>query len=71
LGNPAAAPQRADRLLSAVIYNQSTMQAIIDSFMVVAALTAIAMMVLASCKGAPQGPASHGPLFRGKSADAA
>ena len=63
LPNPAAGPVRADRLLGNVIHSLSTMQAIIDSFVVVAGLTGLAMMVLASCRAPPLGPASPRPLF--------
>jgi hypothetical protein len=41
----------------------SQLQGIIDSFVVIGGLTALALLLVVARKAAPLGPASHRPLF--------
>ena len=58
---------RAASLLGGVVRNAAATQGIIDSFVVVGVLTAVALMLVVAHKPAPLGPASHRPLFGGRS----
>lgn len=62
-GDPSIAPDRAAALLGSVVRNAATTQSIIDAFVVIALLTALALIVLVARDKAPVGPASHRPLF--------
>jgi MFS transporter, DHA2 family, multidrug resistance protein len=62
-GGQTVAPARGVALLSNVVRSVATTEAIIDSFVVIAALTFIAMLLLSLRRAAPRGPASHVPLF--------
>jgi len=67
-GDPAAAQSRAAIVLGSVVRSQAATQGVIDTFVVVAGLTAVALMLVVANRRAPPGPASHLPLFgRGKS----
>ena len=57
-GDPSSGMARGARLLSSVIHRMATTQAIIDSFVVIATLAAIGLIVLVTSKAAPVGPAS-------------
>jgi DHA2 family multidrug resistance protein len=62
-GDPASGTERGAALLSAAVRSMATTQAVIDAFVAVGWLTAIAMLVLAIHRPAPHGPASAAPLF--------
>lgn len=67
-GEPSTAPHRAMALLGSVVRNAATTQSIIDAFVVIALLTALALLVLVVRNKAPVGPASHQPLFGAREA---
>lgn len=62
-GDPMSGMARGARLLSNVIHRLATTQAVIDSFVVIAFLAALALIVLVTARAAPNGPASPKPLF--------
>ncbi|MDR6376179.1 MFS transporter [Paraburkholderia caledonica] len=62
-GNPSSAAARAVGMLSSAIHRLSIVQGIIDSLVLIAAMTAVALLLLVTTKAAPQGPASP-KLFR-------
>lgn len=62
-GNPAAGPLRAARLLGNAAHSAAVTQGIIDTFVAIAALSAVGLLVLATCRHAPNRPASPRPLF--------
>ena len=61
--DPAAASLRAGALLGGVVRSAAQTQGVIDSFVVVAGLTAFALMLVVAHRPAPLGPASYRPLF--------
>ena len=61
--DPGAAAARAASLLGGIVRSAAATQGIIDSFVVVAGLTVLALMIVVAHKPAPIGPASHLPLF--------
>ena len=61
--DPAAAAGKAATSLAGIVRSAAATQGVIDSFVAVGALTAIALMFVAAHKPAPIGPASHLPLF--------
>jgi DHA2 family multidrug resistance protein len=61
--DPAQAGARAAALLGGVVRTAAATQSVIDSFVVVAGCTAVAMLVVVSLGPAPPGPASHRPLI--------
>ena len=58
-----ASQARAAIVLGSVVRSQAATQGVIDGFVVVAGLTAVALMLVVSNRPAPVGPASHRPLF--------
>jgi DHA2 family multidrug resistance protein len=62
-GDVASGPLRGASLLGSIVRSMSTTQAVIDSFVTVGWLTAIALLILALHKPAPEGAASARPLF--------
>jgi DHA2 family multidrug resistance protein len=58
-GDPSSAPARSAAVLSGVIRSVATTQGIIDGFVVIAALTAVTLILIVTRRAAPQGPASH------------
>jgi MFS transporter, DHA2 family, multidrug resistance protein len=54
---------RAAVVLGSVVRSQAATQGVIDAFVVVAGLTAVALMLVITNRPAPVGPASHLPLF--------
>lgn len=64
--DPAAGPSRALALLSGVVRTGAALQGVVDAFIVVGGLTALALILVVTHKPAPLGPASHRPLFRGQ-----
>ncbi|HZZ32896.1 MAG TPA: hypothetical protein VFE10_12995, partial [Phenylobacterium sp.] len=61
--DPAAAAGKAATSLAGIVRSAAATQGVIDSFVAVGALTAIALMLVMTHKPAPIGPASHLPLF--------
>jgi len=61
--DPASNAARADILLGSAVRSAAATQGVIDAFVAVAALTALALLVLTTTGRAPLGPASHSPLF--------
>ncbi len=64
--NPAAGPPRGAALLGGAVRGAASLQGIIDTFVAVGALTALALIFVVAHKPAPLGPASHRPLFGGR-----
>jgi DHA2 family multidrug resistance protein len=58
-GDPSSAPARGAAVLGGVIRSAAITQGIIDGFIVIAALTAVTLIVIVTRKAAPPGPASH------------
>jgi DHA2 family multidrug resistance protein len=58
-GDPSSAPARGAAVLGGVIHSVAITQGIIDGFIVIAALTAVTLIVIVTRKAAPPGPASH------------
>jgi len=59
--DPTDAAGRGATVLSSVVRSASTTQAVIDCFIAIGALAAIALLVLVLMRAAPQGPASAVP----------
>jgi MFS transporter, DHA2 family, multidrug resistance protein len=58
-GDPSSAPARGAAVLGGVVRSAAITQGIIDGFIVIAALTAVTLIVIVTRKAAPPGPASH------------
>jgi DHA2 family multidrug resistance protein len=56
-------PARAAGLLSGMVRSAASLQGVIDAFVVVGGLTALALLLVVTHRPAPSGPASHRPLF--------
>jgi DHA2 family multidrug resistance protein len=56
-------PARAAGLLAGLVRGAAALQGVIDAFVVVGGLTALALLLVVAHKPAPLGPASHRPLF--------
>ena len=61
--DPGGAMQRGQALLGNAVRAAANTQAVIDGFVALAFLTAIALLVMVTRKAAPHGPASAPPLF--------
>jgi MFS transporter, DHA2 family, multidrug resistance protein len=61
-GDPSNATTRGAAVLNAVVHSQATTQAVIDSFVAVAAATALVMIVIVTRRAAPPHPAAHTPF---------
>jgi DHA2 family multidrug resistance protein len=61
--DPVGAVNRGQQVLGNVVRAAATTQAVIDGFVAVGLLTAVALLILALRDAAPQGPASAMPLF--------
>ncbi|HEX4712523.1 MFS transporter [Phenylobacterium sp.] len=62
--DPATASERAVAVLAGVVRSAAATQGVIDGFVAIGVLTAVALMVVVVAqKPAPIGPASHTPLF--------
>jgi DHA2 family multidrug resistance protein len=61
--DPALAANRGTDVLGSVVRASATTQAVIDSFVVIGALAAVALLVLVLMRPAPLGPASAVPLI--------
>src|SRR5580692_5686028 len=62
-GDPAAAAARGTAILNSIVHATSITQGILDAFVVLAAATAITVMLVVTRRAAPPGPASHVPIF--------
>ena len=67
--DPINAVARAASILGSVVRSAAATQGIIDSFVVVAAFTVVALMLAVAHRPAPIGPASHMPLFARREAN--
>ncbi|HEY1926466.1 MAG TPA: MFS transporter [Caulobacteraceae bacterium] len=61
--DPGVGSQRADALLAGAVRTAAATQGVIDAFVAVGFLTAVALLIEVTNKPAPIGPASHMPLF--------
>jgi DHA2 family multidrug resistance protein len=68
--DPAAALSRGELVLGNVVRAAATAQAVIDSFIAVGFLTAVALLLLVSRSAAPDHPAGPAPLFPKQTDDA-
>jgi MFS transporter, DHA2 family, multidrug resistance protein len=62
--DPTSAVSRGELVLSGLVRSAATTQAVIDCFVVIGVLTAIALLMVVCRSAAPEGPASAMPLFR-------
>jgi DHA2 family multidrug resistance protein len=62
--DPGAAVARGELVLGNVVRAAATTQAVIDGFIAIGVLTAIALLIVVFRSAAPEGPASATPLFR-------
>jgi len=62
-GGADAGQTRAALILGSVVRSLAATQGVIDAFVVVAGLTAVALMLVVANRQAPLGPASHRPFF--------
>ena len=62
-GDPESGVIRGASMLGSVVRSMATTQAVIDTFVTVGALTAVALILATAHKPAPLGPASARPLF--------
>jgi DHA2 family multidrug resistance protein len=61
--DPPLAATRGTAVLGSVVRSSATTQAVMDAFVAVGALSAVAVLILVLHKPAPLGPASANPLF--------
>jgi DHA2 family multidrug resistance protein len=64
--DPVSAVSRGELVLGSVVRSAATTQAVIDGFIAIGALTAVALLIVALRSAAPEGPASATPLFRAR-----
>jgi DHA2 family multidrug resistance protein len=69
-GDPSSATTRGATVLNNVVHGMALTQGIIDAFVVIAAATALTLIVIVTRRAAPPGPASHVPIFAPRSASA-
>jgi DHA2 family multidrug resistance protein len=67
--DPVSAVARGELILGNVVRAAATTQAVIDGFVAVAVLTAVALLIVVFRSAAPEGPASAMPLFRTRGPD--
>jgi DHA2 family multidrug resistance protein len=67
--DPAGAVARGELVLGNVVRAAATTQAVIDGFVAVGFLTAVALLIVVLRSAAPEGPASAVPLFRPRRVD--
>jgi DHA2 family multidrug resistance protein len=68
--DPIGALSRGQQVLENVVRSAATTQAVIDGFVAIGVLTAVALVFLVLRSSAPQGPASAPPLFRVRGSNA-
>jgi len=64
--DPVSAVSRGELLLGNGVRAAATTQAVLDGFVAIGALTAVALLIVAFRNAAPEGPASAMPLFRAR-----
>jgi MFS transporter, DHA2 family, multidrug resistance protein len=69
VADPVAAVARGELVLGNVVRAAATTQAVIDGFVAVGLLTAVALLIVAIRSAAPEGPASPMPLFPVRGSD--
>jgi hypothetical protein len=62
--DPVSAVSRGQLVLGNVVRAAATTQAVMDGFVAVGVLTAVALLIVVFRSAAPEGPASAMPLFR-------
>lgn len=62
-GYPPSGASRGETVLNNVVHGLSITQGIIDAFVVIAAATALVLIVIATRRAAPPHPAAHVPIF--------
>ncbi len=62
--DPVGALSRGELVMGNVVRAAATTQAVIDGFVAIGVLTAVALLIVVFRSAAPQGPASALPLFR-------
>jgi DHA2 family multidrug resistance protein len=62
--DPVSAMSRGELVLANVVRTAATTQAVLDGFVAIGALTAVALLIVVFRSAAPDGPASARPLFR-------
>jgi len=62
-GDPSSATTRGAAVLNNVVHGMAVTQGIIDAFVVIAAATAVTVILIITRRAAPEGPASHLPVF--------
>ena len=69
--DPIGAVSRGQQVLGNIVRAAATTQAVIDGFVAVGVLTALALLIVVFRSAAPEGPASAPPLFRRRGPDPA
>ena len=69
-GDPTSATTRGAAVLNNVVHGTAVTQGIIDAFVVIAAATALTVILIVTREAAPPGPASHRPVFAPRKAGA-
>jgi MFS transporter, DHA2 family, multidrug resistance protein len=62
-GAPGTASARGTAVLGSVVHTAAITQGIIDAFVVIAAMTAVTLIIIVTRRAAPLGPASHRSAF--------
>jgi MFS transporter, DHA2 family, multidrug resistance protein len=69
-GDPSSATARGASVLNSVVHNAAITQGIIDALILIAALTALTLMIVVTRRAAPAGPATHVSFFARRRAPA-
>jgi len=67
--DPVGAVHRGELVLGSVVRQAAITQAVMDGFIAVGVLTAVALLIVVFRSAAPQGPASAAPLFRSRASE--
>jgi DHA2 family multidrug resistance protein len=62
-GDPGSAMTRSAAVLNNLVHGMAITQGIIDAFVVIAAATALTVILIVTRRAAPPGPASHTPIL--------
>jgi DHA2 family multidrug resistance protein len=62
-GDPASATARGATVLNGVVHSAAITQGIIDALILIAALTALTLLIIVTRRAAPEGPATHVSVF--------
>jgi hypothetical protein len=68
--DPVGAAARGELALGNAVRVAANTQAVIDCFVVIGLMTAVALLIVAIRSAAPEGPASPMPLFRARGSSA-